>query len=144
MNSTQISSVTHSGNNVLLEEKGRVIGEVDYNSFTLKLVRDMGFYHHKGFCRLYVSHGAGEERISLTHVKEQVIETILNMEPDTRFLALFAFYDIAKSEFQKGFNEAEVTYQRAAAEGRLKTRKVRGKNRVKVWVEEPGPESPSI
>jgi hypothetical protein len=134
MNSTQISSVTHSGNNILLEEKGRVIGEVDYNSFTLKLVRDMGFYH------LYVIHGAGEEKISLIHVKEQVIKTILNMEPDTRFLTLFAFYDIAKNEFQKGFNEAEVTYQRAAAEGRLKTRKVRGENRVKVWVEDPAPE----
>lgn len=137
MNSTQISSVTHSGNNVLLEEKGRVIGEVDYNCYTLKLVRDMGFYH------LYVTHGAGEEKISLIHVKEQVIKNILNMEPDTRFLTLFAFYDIAKSEFQKGFNKAEITYQRAAAEGRLKTRKVRGKNRVRVWVEEPSPESPS-
>lgn len=98
----------------------------------------MGFHH------LYVIHGAGEEKISLIHVKEQVIKNILNMDPDTRFLTIFAFYDIAKSEFQKGFNEAEVTYQRAAAEGRLKTRKVRGENRVKVWVEEPGPESPSI
>lgn len=137
MNSTQISSVTHSGDNVLLEEKGRVIGEVDYNCYTLKLVRDMGAHY------LYVTHGAGEEKISLIHVKEQVIKTILNMEPDTRFLTLFAFYDIAKSEFQKGFNKAEITYQRAAAEGRLKTRKVRGENRVRVWVEEPGPESPS-
>lgn len=138
MNSTQISSVAHSGNNVLLEEKGRVIGEVDYNCYTLKLVRDMGFHH------LYVTHGAGEEKISLIHVKEQVIKNILNMDPDTRFLTLFAFYDIAKSEFQKGFNKAEVIYQRAAAEGRLKTRKVRGENRVRVWVEDPGPESPSI
>lgn len=134
MNSTQISSVTHSGNNILLEEKGRVIGEVDYNSFTLKLVRDMGFHY------LYVTHGAGEEKIPLIHVREQVIENILNMEPDTRFLTLFAFYDIAKSEFQKGFNKAEITYQRAAAEGRLKTRKVRGENRVRVWVEDPAPE----
>lgn len=138
MNSTQISSATHSGNNILLEERGRIIGEVDYNCYTLKLVRDMGFHH------LYVTHGAGEEKISLIHVKEQVIKNILNMEPDTRFLTLFAFYDIAKSEFQKGFCRAETIYQRAAAEGRLKTRKVRGENRVRVWVEEPGPESPSI
>ena len=86
----------------------------------------------------------GEEKISIIHVKERVIKNILNMEPDTRFLALFAFYDIAKSEFQKGFNKAEVTYQRAAAGGRLKTRKIRGENRVKVWVEDPAPEKMEV
>ena len=93
-----------------------------------------------GFHYLYVTHGAGEEKISLIYVRELVIKNILNMDSYTRFLTLFAFYDIAKSEFQKGFSKAEVTYQRAAAEGRLKTRKVRGENRVKVWVEDPAPE----
>ncbi len=126
MNSTQIFSVAHSGNNVLLEEKGRVIGEVDYNCYTLKLVRDMGFHH------LYVIHGAGEEKISFIHVKEQVIKTILNMDSDTRFLTLFAFYDIAKSESQKGFCRAETIYQRTTTENQLKTQKIHKKNHIKI------------
>jgi len=132
MNFPQLNNFTDSPDQIVVfEQKGRVINGTDFSSFTLKIVKDFNSYVLK------VSHGGGTEKFHLFFDRyEPVIQALKTMDADTSFLTVFAFYDLCKSNFEKGFNVAESTYQRAAAEGRLKTRKVRGENRVKVWVEE--------
>lgn len=113
----------------LFEEKGRVINDVDYSPFTVALAQDFDSYH------VIITSGAGTESFFLTF-DPLVADAISNMPSDARFLTLLEMREIKTRFLSAGFNKAQSIWQRAAAEDRIKTRKLRGRNEVRVWIEE--------
>lgn len=125
-----------NGDTVLFDEPGRCCplvkgaGGTDYHSHHLTLVKNSGEFI------LLIRHGAGDERISLGYSYTKVGDLIsLLPDSDTRYLMLYAMYR-THTDATRDAEEKERTYWRkAAAEKRIKTRKMPGRAAVKVWVE---------
>lgn len=126
------------GDNLLFDEPGRCrpmvngTGSVDYHSHWFRLVEaKYGGYF------LLVRHGGGDERFALGFRHTRIAELIrLLPDSDARYLMLHELYAV-HSEAQREARIMERSrWHLAAAEGRVRTRKVRGQEQVKVWIEE--------
>jgi hypothetical protein len=116
---------------VLFSEHGRIIGKIDYRSHWYKLVKPK-----YGEMALLVKHGGGEERLPLGHCNGDAIARICGiLSPDDRYLLLSSFLHIDHESRSKSRRETAAEYQKAFADGKLKKRKVRGADAVKVWIE---------
>lgn len=125
------------GEEVLHDECGRCqpqvngTGSVDHHSHHFRLVRRApGPYY------LLVKHGGGEERVDLGYPHTRVAEILALLDSDARYLMLRALYQ-AHSDATREAREAEASrWKRAAATKSIRTRKVRGRDEVQVWIEE--------
>lgn len=105
------------------------IVRIDHHSHHFRLVRN------GRRTDLLVRHGAGDERISLGYDHDRIPELLEPMDSDRRYLMLHALYS-AHSDAARNARDAEsARWRQAAAEKRIKTRKLRNQNRVKVWIE---------
>jgi hypothetical protein len=57
------------------------------------------------------------------------------MDSDARYWLLHSLYSVQKDAKMLAECDTAHLWRQAAAEGRIKTRKQRGQNRVKVWIE---------
>jgi hypothetical protein len=113
---------------LLFDEPGRC-GGLDCHSHHFRLVRGPG-----GSLGLMVRHGGGNEffQLSTTKTFEQ---TVASLDSNARYWLLHTVYRAYKAGDQTGRNETAARWRLAAAEKRIKTRKERGGDSVKVWIE---------
>jgi hypothetical protein len=114
------------GDQLLRDEPGRCGGS-DSHSHHYRLVKSEG-----GSLNLLVRHGGGDERVRLSKTVERVL---LESDSDTCYWLLNTIYVAYSDGAHQARSATASTWQRAAAEKRIKTRKQRGSDRVKVWIE---------
>lgn len=113
------------GDELLFDEAGRC-GGVDSHSHHLRVVRNRG-----GFC-LLVRHGGGDERIGLGSTR-MAIDGLATLDSNARYWLLLRLYHVQADAARHAREASDAGWRKAAAEKRIKTRKVRGG--IKVWIE---------
>lgn len=123
------------GETLVYDEPGRcapapqVKGQaIDYHSHHFRVT-------HRGYgARLWVRHGGGDEVMDFGR-RDCIIELLAPMNSDARYLMLHALYS-ARSDGARAAEETErQLWRQAAAEKRIKTRKMPRRETVKVWIE---------
>jgi hypothetical protein len=115
------------GDELLKDLPGRC-GGIDSHSHDFRLVKRYSSLY------LLVHHGGGSERINLRSYRPSS-EIILGMSESDCYWMMETLYHI-HSDAASDARQAEASkWQKAAATGRIKTRKQRGGNAVKVWIE---------
>jgi hypothetical protein len=112
------------GDKLLADEPGRCGGS-DSHSHHYRLVKNCGLV-------LLVRHGGGDERMRLAG---PIADTLLNLDSTSRYWLLNAMYHAYSDGGHEARSATASTWRKAAAEKRIKTRKQRGTDRVKVWIE---------
>lgn len=109
-------------------------GGVDSHSHHLRLV-SLG-NTGRSFT-LMVRHGGGDVRLPLgfTYRVKALLAALEPLDDNGRYWVLLALLNIAEDAAQVARDANEATWRQAAADKRIKTRKMPGKNKVKVWVE---------
>lgn len=100
---------------------------------------DCHAYHHRlvqNGCRYYLitRHGAGEERHQISYGTAAGIPSIIAAPEGAHYWLLHTIYTAARMASESASNATAARWATAAANGRIKTRKVRGTNNVKVSV----------
>lgn len=116
------------GSASLFLEPGRVLDNVCYRAYCFRVSKP-GF----GDYILSVKHGGGEESWNLEWNKS-LIAALGKMDSDSRFLTLHALMRAHQISERNTVEKRDSFWRQAAAEKRIKTRKV--KAGVKVWIEE--------
>jgi len=116
------------GDILLYDEPGRC-GGIDSHSFHYRVVKN-----NVNSPFLLVRHGGGDERIRLSLYYGQV-DVLANLCSNDRYWILNAIYHAASDAKHKGRDAANELWEKAAVEKRIRTRKMRGCDRVKVWIE---------
>lgn len=112
---------------ILYDEPGRCGGQ-DSHSHHYRVV---GSATGAQFPSLLVRHGGGEERIRLSN-GGAVLKALAALDSNGRYWLLNALYH-AQADARRAAREKEAAdWRRAAAEGRIKVRKVRGREAVRV------------
>lgn len=115
--------------NVLYDEPGRCGGQ-DSHCHHYRVV---GSATGASFPSLLVRHGGGDEEIRLSNGKA-VLAALAALDSNGRYWLLNALYH-AQADARRAARDMEAaTWRKAAAEGRIKVRKVRGSDRVRVEV----------
>lgn len=81
---------------------------------------------------LLVRHGGGQERIKLSG---PITDTLLALDSTALYWTLGAIYHAYSDGGHQARSATAQTWRKAAAEKRIKTRKQRGGDGVKVWIE---------
>lgn len=125
------------GETLIYDEPGRCgpqvngKGETDYHLHHFRVVQS----GKHGPYRLAVEHGAGYESFDIGYNFTRIVEILAPMDSDSRYLMLHGLF----SAWRNGASVARLTehetWTKAAADKRIKTRKMPGRNEVKVWIE---------
>ncbi len=114
------------GDGLLFDEPGRC-GGMDSHCHHYRLVK------RGGVAVLLVRHGGGDDctgRLSLPRGF-----SFEAMDSNTRYWLFNAIYTAYKNGTRAGRDGATQTYRKAFAEGRLKKRKMPGRDAVKIWID---------
>jgi hypothetical protein len=114
---------------LLYDEPGRC-GGLDSHSFHYRLVSRFSSVY------LVVRHGGGDERFRLSSTTT-LLETLTAMGSTARYWVFNALYHAHSYAKREGREGEAMRWRQAAAEKRIRTRKNRGENTVKVWIEQP-------
>lgn len=126
------------GDVLLFSECGRVVkagtyghgqDDIDYRSHYFRIVK------YGGGAYLLVKHGGGEERVQLDYSASRVAQFFKPLDSSERYLLMHLFYNMHVKARREATEKTAADYRKAFAEGRLKKRKVRGSNNVKVWID---------
>lgn len=118
----------HEDQTLVFDEPGRVLNNVCYRAYYFRVIKpEFGPY------MLLVKHGGGTESWRMEYTK-QVIDALASLDSDSRYLILHAIMRAHQESARIASEKTAAIWRRAAAEKRLKTRKVKGG--VKVWIEE--------
>ena len=109
-----------------LNEPGRR-GAIDSHCHHYMVVKNIHHY-------LLVSNGSGDHRIRLASGRITV-KVLEQLDSDARYWMLNSINHAASEAERKGASEADQRWRQAAAEKRIKTRKRRNQESVKVWIE---------
>jgi hypothetical protein len=118
------------GEELLYDEPGRCGNGLDSHSYHFRVAAE------RGRVFLLVRHGAGESRIEFGW-KKTVLDSLAALDSNGRYWLLCAAYHAQADAARKAREEVNYDWRKAAAEGRIKTRKVRGQSAVKVSIETP-------
>jgi hypothetical protein len=117
----------NEGDELLADEPGRCGHGLDSHSYHFRLVK-----HHGGFF-LLVKHGAGCERMRFGY--QFSVDAVLALDSDTRYSLLSDIYHAISYTRQDAVLAEAHRWRRAAAEKRIRVRKVRGSDAVKVTIQ---------
>ena len=126
------------GDEILFSECGRVVQSgtyghgqtgIDYRSHYFTIVKN------RGWAYLLVKHGAGQERIEIDYSANRVTQFFVNLDSTERYLLMHVFYNIHKEAARNAHLKTKQQFQSAFVSGKLKKRKIRGTDAVKVWIE---------
>ena len=119
---------------ILFDEPGRCSpqvngkGQTDYHSYHFRMV-DSGHGHYW----LLVRHGGGQERFDMGYSFTRLAEVLaLLPDSDARYLMLMALYSARRDGDKAGCSRTQDYWHSAASEKRIKTRKMPGRDAVKV------------
>ena len=118
------------GDSLLWDEPGRC-GGIDAHSHHFRLVKGYG-----GTLSILVQHGGGRERVNLGSGVRALILHLDTLDSDGRYWLLHTLYSAHCDGADRAREETSAYWRQAAADKRIKTRKVRGGVRVSV---EPAP-----
>ncbi len=113
--------------NVLYDEPGRCGGQ-DSHCHHYRVV---GSAKGAQFPSLLVRHGGGDQEIRLSNGKA-VLQALAMLDSNGRYWLLNALYHAQADAKRAGQQEATARWRQAAAENRIKVRKVRGRDAVTV------------
>jgi hypothetical protein len=115
------------GENLLHDEPGRC-GGLDSHCHHYRVVKWYSSVY------LLVRHGGSDESFRLSTTKS-LLDSLAALDSTTRYWFLNAIYHTYSDGKKTGTEKTNNYWRTAAAEGRIKTRKLRGRNAVKVSVE---------
>jgi hypothetical protein len=115
------------GDTLLFDEPGRC-GGIDHHSHHFRLVKQYSS------CYLLVQHGGGRERI-LLFPHHDLPAMFGSMDTTTRYWMLATIYDAHYRGERAAREKSDAMWREAAAEKRIRVRKVRGQNSVRVSIE---------
>lgn len=122
------------GDTLIYDEPGRC-GGIDSHSHHFRLVK-MQYGGHA----LLVRHGGGDERVSLGYSANlMLVGPMEGLDSNARYWLLHGAYSLYRDTKQHVAEQVTARFKSAFVEGRLKKKKVRGRNVCKVWIEEPKP-----
>jgi uncharacterized protein involved in type VI secretion and phage assembly len=119
------------GDALLFDEPGRC-GGLDAHSHHFRLVK--GAYNAVA---LLVRHGGGVERISLGATFRLFLPSMAALDSNARYWLLHSLYSAQDNAATEARAAEASRWRKAAAEKRIKVRKVRGMNMVRVTIEPP-------
>ena len=117
------------GDTLLYDEPGRC-GGLDSHSHHFRVVRT-----EYGGMVLLVRHGGGDERIT-AGLFNVLSAPLAAMSSTDRYWVLHAIYEARGYGMRDAREKENARWRRAAAEKRIKTRKMPGRDAVKVWIED--------
>ncbi len=112
---------------LLYDEPGRC-GGIDSHCHHYRIVKNHGVIY------LLVKNGGGDKRIRLSLYDTQT-EAFSQLDSNGRYWILNAIYHAQTDSTRKASETTTEMWRKAAAEKRIKTRKSRGCNSIKVWIE---------
>ena len=118
------------GDQLVYDECGRILGNVCYRSHYYRLVKTGGWRY-----AIIVKHGAGTERINLGTRGNAIVDALALFGSDARYSFMSEFFNATRQAARNAGDTVSLEYRQAFADGRLKKRKARGKNSVRVWIE---------
>jgi hypothetical protein len=115
------------GDVLLYDEPGRC-GGLDHHAHHFRVV--------KAYSSLFllVRHGGGDERIRM-FPHNGLVKTFDALDSTARYWILSTLHAAHRDGAEAARTAEAATWRKAAAEGRLKTKKQRGRDAVKVWIE---------
>lgn len=116
------------GDVLLYDEPGRCGGGTDSHCHHFRLVKN-----HFGFVYLLVRHGGGDERISLGSTRNG-LKTLVALDSGERYWMLQMLYHVQADAARAARQKECEKWSNAAAEKRIKTRRL--KDRVRVTIED--------
>ena len=117
------------GDVLLYDEPGRC-GGLDSHCHHFRVVK------HTGAVYLLVRHGGGDERHRFGWGKTTMLDGLAAMDSNQRYWVLCAAHHAIKDAARDARDTANGIWQKAAAEGRIKTRKFPKRGYVKVTIEQ--------
>lgn len=127
--------VLDEGDTLIYDEPGRC-GGLDWHYQHFRVVKprfDSRYW-------VYVRNGCGDTRFPLPTKGDarrsigDIVSILETINSNSRFLILDALYTAHEEGGRKATDAANQKWRKAAAEKRIKTRKVRGSDSVKVWI----------
>jgi len=118
------------GETILYDEPGRC-GGLDSHSYHYRVVQTGA----SGSLALLVRHGGGDERISYLSCSGTLLTPLATLDSNGRYWVLNALYHAQKNAASRAHDDEAAWWRKAAAEKRIRTRRERGGDRVKVWIE---------
>jgi len=115
------------GDVLLYDEPGRC-GGIDSHSHHYRVVLN------GAMTLLRVRHGGGDEEVRMSLCDEQV-KVLAQLDSNGRYWILNALYHAFSQNGHACANAENERWRQAAAEKRIKVRKLRGQDRVRVWIE---------
>jgi len=112
---------------LIFDEPGRC-GGIDSHSYHFCVVKA-----RFGNVDLLVRHGAGDERIRISN-PNPVITSLEALDSNGRYWILHALFHAQSDAKRAGRDQECAAWRKAAAEKRIRVRKVRGQNAVKVQI----------
>lgn len=109
---------------LLRDEPGRC-GGLDSHSYHYRLVKS------HGSLSLLVRHGGGDERLYLSKTIESVLAQLGSTDC---YWTMNEIYHAHSAGKRSGSDKTANDWRRAAAEKRIRTRKQRGSDSVRVWI----------
>lgn len=116
------------GDELLFDEPGRC-GGLDSHSHHLRVVRR----RYGGFT-LAVRHGGGDERVNLGSTR-MAIDGLAALDSNARYWLLLRLYHVQSDAACHAIEVCDSKWRKAAAERRIKTRRLPARGMVKVWIE---------
>lgn len=115
-----------NGDQLLYDEPGRC-GGLDSHSHHFRVVKRS--YSHA----LLVRHGGGEEAIDLSVAFKLALDGLAVLDSNSRYWLFLSIHSAQRIAETRAQDKCNATWRKAAAEKRVKTRKMRAG--VKVWIE---------
>lgn len=114
---------------LMFDEPGRIMRRTDFRSHWFRLVKPK-----YGFYTLLVHHGGGEERTVIGY-SPQLVDALQALTSDDRYYMLHTLHKLWTAAVTAGAEKTAKTYRAAFAAGRLKKRKLPGRDECRIWIE---------
>lgn len=112
---------------VVIELPGRVVANTCHRSHYFR-VCESGM--------VYVRHGAGQESFHLGYDAHVLIGVLERATDDEQYLIIRRIYETRSADKRAAAAKTEAEIFKAFSDGRLRKRKQRGSDKVKVWIED--------
>jgi len=116
-----------AGDTLLFDEPGRC-GGLDSHSYHYRLIREQS-----GGFRLLVRHGGGDERVRISN-GDAVTDALAMLDPNGRYWVMGAIYHAQSDAARQAREDEAYRWRTAAAQKRIKVRKQRGTDHVRVSI----------
>lgn len=113
-------------NDQLLRDLPGRCGGIDSHCHHFRIVKHFSSQY------LLVRNGTGDHRMRVPNMAENILASL---DSGPAYWLAQSLYSAHQNGAREAREEEAATWRKAAAEGRLKTRKQRGQNCIKVWIE---------